>query len=161
MSDEDAAMMLAKCPRQVVRERVGLADFGERHDTRTNGPHYTAADRWPTPISEARGKLNGGKVARHARHPHSIFARMSRVSTRMSRGCYEETAPLESKRMPARSIACRDLFLPVTHSYAIISERVFANTGSLTVTLMDRLIIDPSVYALVYRPSPLLNLIAA
>jgi len=35
-----------RCPQQVVR--VGLVDFGERHDTRTNGQHYTAADRRPT-----------------------------------------------------------------------------------------------------------------
>ena len=25
-----------------------VVDFGERHDTRTNGQHYTAADRRPT-----------------------------------------------------------------------------------------------------------------
>jgi len=28
--------------------RVGLMEFGKRHDTRTNGQHYTAADRRPT-----------------------------------------------------------------------------------------------------------------
>jgi len=38
--------MLATCPQQVVR--VGLVEFVERHDTRTNGQHYTAADRRPT-----------------------------------------------------------------------------------------------------------------
>jgi len=49
-------------------------------------------------------KLNG-EVARHdrnARHPRSILARMSRVSgvsTRMLRLCYEETAPVELTRM--------------------------------------------------------------
>ena len=36
-----------RCPQQVVR--VGLVEFGEQHDTRTNGQHYnTAADRRPT-----------------------------------------------------------------------------------------------------------------
>ena len=35
VSDEDATRMLAICPQQVVR--VGLVEFGERHDTRTNG----------------------------------------------------------------------------------------------------------------------------
>jgi len=44
--DEDVARMLAACPQQVVR--VVLVEFGERHDTRTNGQHYTAADRRPT-----------------------------------------------------------------------------------------------------------------
>jgi len=28
--------------------RTGLVEFGERHDTRTNGKHYTAADRRST-----------------------------------------------------------------------------------------------------------------
>jgi len=45
---------------------------------------------------QACGKLKG-KVARHARHPRSILARTSRVSARMSRGCYEETASAEFK----------------------------------------------------------------
>jgi len=36
-SDDDATRMLATCPQQVVR--VGLVEFGERHDTRTNGQH--------------------------------------------------------------------------------------------------------------------------
>jgi len=33
----------SNCPQQVVR--VVLVEFGERHDTRTNGQYYTAADR--------------------------------------------------------------------------------------------------------------------
>jgi len=44
--DEDATTMLATCPQQVVR--VELVEFGERHDTRTNGQHCTAVDRRPT-----------------------------------------------------------------------------------------------------------------
>jgi len=38
LSDEDPTRMLANCPQKVVR--VGLVEFGERHDTRTNGQHY-------------------------------------------------------------------------------------------------------------------------
>ena len=34
VSDEDAKMLVT-CPQQVVR--LGLVEFGERHDTRTNG----------------------------------------------------------------------------------------------------------------------------
>jgi len=47
--------MLAAGLQQVVR--VGLVKFGERHDTRTNGQNYAAADRRPT-SQLARGKLN-------------------------------------------------------------------------------------------------------
>ena len=36
LSDEDARTP-ATCPQQVVR--VGLVEFRERHDTRTNGKH--------------------------------------------------------------------------------------------------------------------------
>jgi len=61
--------------------------------------HYTqqTAGR---PISQAHGKLDGevARQARHARHPRSILEGMSRVSdvsARMSRGCYEETASVE------------------------------------------------------------------
>ena len=46
VSDEDATKMLANCPQQVVR--VGLVEIGERHISRKNGQHYTAADRRPT-----------------------------------------------------------------------------------------------------------------
>jgi len=75
--------------------RVGLVEFGERHDTRTNGQHYTPQQTAGRPIRLARGKLNGevARHARHARHPRSILARMSRVSgvsVRMSRGYYED-----------------------------------------------------------------------
>ena len=84
VSDEDATRMLTTCPQQVVH--VALVNFGERHDTRA-----------------AHRKLNG-EVARHARHPRSILARMSLVSgvsTRLSRGCYEETAPVKFKLLDA------------------------------------------------------------
>jgi len=82
MTDEDSTRMLATCPQQVVR--VGLVEFGERHDTRTNGQHYTAADRLLTKCV-ANGKMNG-EVARHPQHPRSILAGMSGVSARMLRG---------------------------------------------------------------------------
>ena len=87
--------MMATCPQQVVR--VGLVKFGERHDTWTIGQHYTPQQTAGRPIRKARGKLNG-KGAQHARHPRSVLARMSRlsgVSARMPRGCYEETAAVE------------------------------------------------------------------
>ena len=91
MSDVlDGTSMLATCKHQVVH--VGLVEFRERHDARTN--RQQTAGRM-----DARGKLND-EVVRHARHPRSTLARMSRVSgmsARMSRGCYEETAVVEFK----------------------------------------------------------------
>jgi len=39
VSDVNASRMLAACLQQVAR--VGLVEFEERHDTRTNGQHYT------------------------------------------------------------------------------------------------------------------------
>jgi len=64
----------SSCPQQVVR--VGLVDFGERHDTRQ---HYTAADRRPTNQVKAW-------QAEYIRHPRSILSRMSGVSAKMLRG---------------------------------------------------------------------------
>ena len=81
----------ATCPQEVVR--VGLVEFGERHDTQTNGQHYTPQQTG----KHAWHKLNG-EFARYARHLRSILARMSRVSgvtIRTSRGRYEETAFVE------------------------------------------------------------------
>jgi len=64
VSDDDATRKLATCPQQVVH--VGLVDFGERHDTRTNVQHCTLQHQTAgRPISQACGKLNG-EVARHA-----------------------------------------------------------------------------------------------
>jgi len=37
---------IATRPQQLVR--VGIVEFGERHDTRTDGQHRTTADRRPT-----------------------------------------------------------------------------------------------------------------
>ena len=45
MSDEDATVMLATCLQQVVRD--WLVEYGERHDTWTNGQHYTV-----TPLAD-------------------------------------------------------------------------------------------------------------
>jgi len=78
---------IATCPQRTVV----LVEFGERHDTRTNGQHYTAADRRPTNQVLACSKLNG-EVARHARHPRSILAGMSGVLARMSQAYNKETA---------------------------------------------------------------------
>jgi len=73
---------------------VGLVEFGERHDTRTNKQHYTAADRRPTnQVSEWQAERESRPTRpRHASHPRSILARMSCVCRQ---GCYEETAPVE------------------------------------------------------------------
>jgi len=101
VSDEYASRMLATCPQQ-DEDEVVLVDFGERHDTRTNGQHYTPQQTAGRPIRYERGKLNGevARHARHARHLHSIRAMMLRVlgvSTRILQGCYEETAAVEFK----------------------------------------------------------------
>ena len=101
MSDEDDTRML------VVR--VVLVEFGVLRDIRTNGQHYTPQQTAGRPIRQVRGKLND-KVARHARHARSILARMSHmsgVSTRMSRGCYEETAPVEFRLVAVRNMQHR------------------------------------------------------
>jgi len=45
MLDKDVTKMLATCPQQVVRFR--LVEFRKRHDTRTNGQHYTPVNRRP------------------------------------------------------------------------------------------------------------------
>jgi len=77
-----------------------LVEFGERHDTRTNGQHHTPQQTAGRPIMYARGKLNG-EVARHTRHPREDVA-VSGVSASMSRGCYEETAAVEFQLNPRR-----------------------------------------------------------
>jgi len=63
--DEDAKRIRLSrgSPQEVVR--VVLVDFGERHDTRTNGKHYTQQQTAGRPIRSARGKLDG-EVAGHA-----------------------------------------------------------------------------------------------
>ena len=57
--------------------RVVLVDFGERHDTRTNEQHYTAADCRPT------NQVSAWQAGRGSR--------------RMSRECYEKNGPVEFK----------------------------------------------------------------
>ena len=75
-------------PQQVVR--VGLVDFGERHDTRTNGQHYTAADRRPTNQvsvwqAERRSRPTRTICCGHPREDETsrVLARMSRDATRV------------------------------------------------------------------------------
>ena len=90
-------MMLTTCPQQVVR--VGLVGNLENDTTHGQTGRTIHRSRPPADQSEARGKING-EVARHARYPRSILARMSRVSSvsaRMSRGYHEETVPVEFK----------------------------------------------------------------
>ena len=48
VSDEDATSMLTTYPQQVVR--VGLVEFGERRDTRTNEQHCTPQQTASRPI---------------------------------------------------------------------------------------------------------------
>jgi len=72
--------------------RVVLVDFGERHDTRTNGQYYTAADRRPTNQVRAHSKLDG-EVAGHVRHARLV----TNILARMSRGCYAENGRVEFK----------------------------------------------------------------
>jgi len=67
--------MLAICPQQVVL--VVLVEFGERHDTRTNGH------------AAARGKLNR-EVARHARHSRTASSRGCRAYRACRRVCHED-----------------------------------------------------------------------
>ena len=84
MLDEDATRMLATCPQQVVR--VVRVEYGERHDTRTNGQHYTPQQTAGRPIryAYARDKLNG-EVARYPRRILARILRMSGVLARMLR----------------------------------------------------------------------------
>jgi len=85
--------MLATCLQQIVR--VGLVEFVERHDTRTNGQHYTAADRRPTKQSSAWQAERGSRSTRPTRatsswHPRKDVAGVGRVDedvTRVLRGC--------------------------------------------------------------------------
>jgi len=81
--------MLATCPQQVVR--VGLVEFGERHDARTNGQYYTAADRRPTNQVSAWQAERGSRPTRptSSEHTREDVARVGRVDedvTRMLRG---------------------------------------------------------------------------
>jgi len=85
VSDEDATRMLGTCPQQVVR--IGLVEFGERHDTRTNGQHYT-------PQQTARWQAEWESYpTRHARLLRSILVRMSGVSAMMSEDAVRKLLP--------------------------------------------------------------------
>jgi len=68
------------CPQQVVH--VVLVDFEERHDKRTNGQHYTAADRRPT--SQVSTWQAGQGSRRHARVVTDILVRMLTVMWNLS-----------------------------------------------------------------------------
>ena len=65
----------------------GSWNFGERHDTRTNGQHYTAADRRPTNRVSAWQTERGSRTTRrHPReHPHDDVG-VSDMSAWMPRG---------------------------------------------------------------------------
>ena len=74
MSDEDAT--IATGPQQVVR--VGLMEFGERHDTRTN----EMVSAWQ---AERRSR----------RHSRQVILVASSRGCACPRGFYEETASVE------------------------------------------------------------------
>jgi len=77
---------------------VVLVDFGERHrHTDKRGQHYTATDRRPTNQVSAWQAERG---SRHARNPRLV----ADILATMSRGCYAEHVPVESK--PLRTF-CR------------------------------------------------------
>ena len=67
--------------------RVGLVEVGERHDTWTNGPHYTAADRRPTNQVSAWQAVRGNRpTRRNAREdPREDVGRVGEDITRMLR----------------------------------------------------------------------------
>jgi len=59
VSGENASDFMSATSRAC--RRVVLVEFGERHDTRTNGQHYTAADRRPT------NQVSGWQAERESR----------------------------------------------------------------------------------------------
>jgi len=88
-------MLRVTCPQQVVC--VGLVEFGERPDTRTNWQHYTAADCRPTNQIRAWQAARGSGPTRPTRatslgHPRED---VGRVDEDVTIGCYEETVPVE------------------------------------------------------------------
>ena len=72
------------CLQQVVR--VVLVDIGERHDTRTNGQHYTAAHRRPTNQVSA---WQAGRGSRPTRPTCCEDVRNTSCVTACRRGCHE------------------------------------------------------------------------
>jgi len=62
------------CPQQVAR--VGLVEYRARHDTWTNGQHYTAADRRPTSQVSAWQAGRGSRPTRRSRHPREDVTRI-------------------------------------------------------------------------------------
>ena len=77
VSDEDATRMLATCPQQAVR--VAPVEFGERHDARTNGQHYT-------PQQTAGRPIRSWQAEQGSRHPREDVGRVGEDVTRMLRG---------------------------------------------------------------------------
>ena len=82
LSDEDATRMLATCPQQVLR--VGLVEFGERHDTDKRAALHR--NRLPVDQSGKRVVSCPGKSPDTPDILARILARISGVS----RGCHED-----------------------------------------------------------------------
>ena len=60
------------------RARVGLAEFRERRDTRTNGQHYTAADRRST------NRVSASQAGRGSRPPHAATSSLEDARARQN-----------------------------------------------------------------------------
>ena len=130
-------------------------DFGERHGTRTNGQHYTAADRPPDDQSGMRVASWTGKSpdTPTRRHPHQDPRENVGVSV-VWRGCYEETASVEFKLIGplliVRSIITHNSLHTTRHTqnhdHVTISDRVpiasylcilVAETGNYVSSIVD------------------------
>jgi len=93
--------MLPTCPQQVMH--IGLFVFGEWYDTHTNRKHYSTADH--RLINQCMASWTGTSPDILA----ASFARMLAVSSRMWKGCYEETAPVEFKIYPTHTAFLRKM----------------------------------------------------
>jgi len=79
------------CNKSCVSGRVEFGDI-ERHATRTNGQHYTAADGGPTNhVSAWQADRGSRPTCRHPRPDPREDVGVSGVSARMSRGSSRET----------------------------------------------------------------------
>jgi len=99
VSNKDVTRMLATCPQQVVY--VVLVELGERHDTRTNGQHYTpqmtAADQSGKRVASWTGKLPDT--------PDILVAssRGCRSCRACRRGCHEDA----TRKLLPWNLSCR------------------------------------------------------
>ena len=138
VSDEDATRTLATCPQKFVR--FGLVEFGERHDTWTNGQHHNAADQSVKRMASWTGKSPDAR-ATSSRWCRACRRRCRENATRMlrencSRGIPADTHPTDAARAGVRLL--RD-------DVAVTVERrsVRRRTATLTTTLARFQLGDP------------------